>query len=821
MKIPELFAKHAPGAGAEGAAAVPPVAEADPARGLTEAQAEERLRAGCANTPVDMPGRTVKQIVLSNVFTYFNVIFFLLAGCIIAVRAWNNLMFLGVVVVNTVIGIVQEMRSKQVLDRLTVLNAPRCTVLRDGEARSLDTALLVRDDVVEFHTGEQICADALVLSGECRVNEALITGEADEIRKQAGDALFSGSFVVSGSCTARLTAVGADSFANRLTAAARGQGRRKESEMMRSLSLLVKWIGILILPLGALLCWKEIRWLDRSVAEGVVSSVAALVGMIPEGLYLLTSLALAASVLRLARQHTLVHSLSCIETLARVDVLCADKTGTITENKMIVDAVYLLCPERYNREDVKGIMADYVGAMRDDNDTMAALRSFFQGPSAQTPVAVQPFTSLKKYGGVCFHPEESWLLGAPEVLLGAGLEAYSQQIERFSAKGCRVLLLANYDGHLDDGPLTGAILPIALILLSNKLRPEAEATFRYFAGQGVAVKVISGDNPLTVAEVARRAGIPGAEKSVDARTLADDQALEQASERYTVFGRVTPEQKRRLVLALQKHGHTVAMTGDGVNDVLALKEADCSVAMASGSEAARCVSDIVLLRNDFSVMPGVVGEGRRVINNIQRSATLFLVKNIFSFALALVSLIFTMPYPFTAAQLSLVSMLTIGFPAFVLAMEPNESRVTGHFLRNVLWRAVPPALTDFALVIGVLLFYYAFSIDTAMMSTICAITMGIVGILVIVRLCRPWTPLRKALVAVIVALFGVSVLFLRSLFTLSPLDFPGMLLLAVFALLAWPALNLAYRAWDRLTALLSGALAALRQKTGRGKDAAQ
>ncbi len=783
------------------------VAFTDPEQGLSAAQAAERAEAGYANTPVAPPGKTVKQIILSNIFTYFNMIFLLLAVCIIAVRSWNNLMFMGVVIVNTVIGIVQELRSKKTLDKLNILNAPHGTAVRDGAEQELDTAELVRDDVVIFHSGDQIYADAEVLSGECQVNEALVTGEADEIKKKPGDALLSGSFLVSGSCHARLTAVGADSYVNQLTIAARRSGKRKQSEMMRSLTNLVKWIGFIIIPFGVILCIKEVSWLGRTMQEGVVSTVAALVGLIPEGLYLLTSLALVASVLRLAQKKALVHEMSCIETLARVDTLCVDKTGTITENKMIVDSVHPLCPDRYTAEDIDLIMADYVGAMHDDNDTMAALRSFFRGAPRQTAIGTLPFTSAKKYGGVSFDAEETYLLGAPDVLLGPRAGEYSELIDSYAAKGCRVLLLALYDGALADETVDSAkIFPLALLLLSNKLRPEAYDTFRYFASQGVAIKVISGDSAVTVSEVAKRAGIDGAENYVDARTLTDDRQIADAVERYTVFGRVTPDQKRRIVLALKKKKHTVAMTGDGVNDVLALKEADCSIAMASGSEAACQVSNIVLLRSDFSVMPSVVAEGRRVINNIERSATLFLVKNIFSFTLALVSLIFTMPYPFTAAQLSLVSSLTIGFPAFILAMEPNESRVTGHFMRNVVSRALPPALTDFVLVIGVMLFYYAFDIDPQMMSTICAITVGIVGILVIIRICQPPTLIRKLLIGAVCIAFIFSALFLKSLFTLAPLDSAGMLLLATFALLAWPALSLAYR----VQAAVSKKLAKLR-----------
>lgn len=772
---------------------------AAPECGLTGAQAEERMRLGYGNMPVTPPGKTVKQIILSNVFTYFNIIFFILAGFIIVVRSWNNLMFMGVVIINMIIGIIQELRSKKTLDKLNLLAAPQGTVIRDGKEISVDTAKLVRDDVVIFHSGDQIYADAEVLYGECQVNEALITGEADEIKKQAGDTLMSGSFLVSGSCRARLTAVGADSYASKLTIAAKQSGKQKQGEMMRSLTTLVKWIGVIIIPLGIVMLVKEVRWLDRSFSDGVVSTVAALVGLIPEGLYLLTSLALVASVLRLAQKKTLVHEMSCIETLARVDTLCVDKTGTITENKMVVDSVCPLCEDRYNADDIALIMSDYVGALSDDNATMAALRVFFHGEPRQKAIGTLPFTSAKKYGGVSFHEDETYLLGAPEVLLGERYSEFEAAVEEYSAKGCRVLLLADYSGTLQDETISGEILPLALILLNNKIRAEAYDTFRYFAEQGVAIKVISGDSAATVSEVAKRAGIENAERYVDARTLTDDKLIAEAVEKYTVFGRVTPDQKKRMILALKKQKHTVAMTGDGVNDVLALKEADCSIAMASGSDAACQVSNIVLLRSDFSVMPHVVAEGRRVINNIERSATLFLMKNIFHFLLSITSLIFTMPYPFSAAQLSLVSSLTAGFPAFVLAMEPNESRVKGRFLPNVLGRALPPALTDFVLVIGVMLFQYAFRFDTDMLGTICAITMGIVGICVIIRLCKPFTFIRKLLIGAVCISFTFCAIFMKGLFTLSPLDFSGMLLLAVFALLAWPTLRFAYRLWAKLT----------------------
>ncbi len=759
-----------------------PVLETNPETGLSSAQAQDRMDAGWGNLPIDPPGKTVGQIIKSNIFTYFNMLFFVLAAFVLVFGTWQNAMFLGVVFANIAIGIVQELRSKRTLDKLTLLTAPHGFVIRDGRQRKIPTSEMVRDDIVVFSAGSQIYADAVVVSGECSANEALITGEADEIKKTPGSELLSGSFVVSGECRARLTQVGADSYANRLTLEAKEAKPPQQSEMMRSLTRLVQVIGIAIIPLGVLMAVKEIVWLGRSVSDGVVATVASLIGMIPEGLYLLTSMALAAGVVRLAQKKTLVHDMGCIETLARVDVLCVDKTGTVTENKMTVEDVVPLCPDRFEEGDIRLIMADYVGAMRADNDTMAALRRYFTG----------------KFGGVSFHEDETYLLGAPDVLLGERYGKYAAQIDAYSAKGCRVLLLALYDGQPDDETLDADMLPISLILLSNKIRAEAPDTFKYFAEQGVAIKVISGDNAMAVSEVAKRAGIKGAESYVDARTLETDEDIAAAVEKYTVFGRVTPDQKRRFVRALKAAGHTVAMTGDGVNDVLALKEADCSIAMASGSDAASQVSHIVLLESNFAAMPSVVAEGRRVINNIERSAALFLVKNIFSFSLAVISLIFTLPYPVTSAQMSLVSALTIGAPGFVLAMEPNTARIKGKFLPNVIYRALPGGLTDLILVLGVILFCMVFKVGENMMSTVCAIILNIVGLMVVHYTCKPYNLLRKAMMTGLTVAFVFCVLLLPQLFTLTSLDLPGAMILVVFALLSAPALMVIRRAQDKL-----------------------
>ena len=789
-----------------------PVLEADAETGLSAAQAQERLDGGWGNAPVESPGASVREIIAKNVFTYFNFLFFLLAGCVIAVRQWLNLTFLGPVFCNMFIGIVQDLRVKKKVDGLKIMAAPKCRAVRDGQIVELDAAQLVRDDIAVFSPGDQIPADAVVAAGECRVNEALVTGEADEIVKKPGERLLSGSFVVSGSCRARLTAVGADSFVSRLTLEAKQTGSQPQSEMMHSLTSLIKWIGFLVIPLGAVMFIKEYLWLKSPIADAVTSTVGSIVGMIPEGL--LTSLALVASVIRLANRRTLVHDMGCIETLARVDTLCVDKTGTITEPKMTVDDVVPLQPERYIADDIRMIMADYVCAMQDDNDTMAALRRYFTGQSMQTAIDAVPFRSAKKYGGVSFHEDETYLLGAPEILLAncPEKEQYLPLAEEWSAKGCRVLLLALYDGKLSDETLDAEMMPLALILLSNKIRPEAPQTFSYFAQQGVRTKVISGDNPLTVSEVARRAGIPDAEKFVDARTLKTDAELAKAAEDMTVFGRVTPDQKKKLVAAMKRAGHTVAMTGDGVNDVLALREADCSIAMASGSGVACQASHIVLLDSQFSALPSVVAEGRRVINNIERSASLYLVKNIFTFVLSLITLFFTLPYPYTPAQLSLVNALTIGIPSFILAMEPNENRISGRFMPNVIYRALPAALSDLILVVGVMLFYLAFHIKEDMLSTLCTGIMGIVGLLMVHQTSLPMNKLRKAMLVGLCIAFVVCYFFLPELFTLSALDKPSLLILVVLGLLAFSVMFVCRRGLRKAKARLDKGIFPHRKK---------
>ncbi len=744
--------------------------------GLSAAQVRERIAAGQVNTPVASPTKTVGQIISGNVFTYFNMLFFIIAVALILVGSFNNLSFMVIILVNLMIGIVQEINSKRTLDSLTLLTEPHITVIRDGREYSVPTEKLVLDDVIILGAGNQICADATVLSGELQVNEALVTGESDEILKRPGDTLLSGSYVVGGSCYARLDAVGADSFVSKLMLDAKKTKKKSVKGMMLALNRLIVIIGILVIPLGAALMLRHHYSLGIGIRDNVTQTSAAIIGMIPEGLYLLVNVTLAVSVIKLARADTLVHDLGCIETLARVDTLCVDKTGTITDNSMLVSEII---PLRAGT-DPAPLVRDLVYNMPEDNITMSALKSHFNGELGRRALEVAPFTSATKTSAVSFSAGEKYLLGAPEFVLREQYTSFKKVIEPYIHDGKRVLLFAQ-STSLSASESTRTV-PLALVTLTNPVRPEAHDTFTYFTRQGVDIKVISGDNPFTVSAAAREAGIPGCDNCIDISDLSDEE-LEEVAGEYTVFGRVSPEQKRVLVRALKKQGHTVAMTGDGVNDILALKDADCSIAMASGSDVACRISHLVLLKSQFSSLPSVVAEGRQVINNIERSASLFLVKNIFSFLLALISIIAVFEYPLQPVQVSLFSGLTIGIPSFVLALEKNDRRVRGKFLVNVIYRALPAALTDLIVVMGVILFADAFAIDGDIASSIITVLMGLVGFTMIFTLCRPFNKRRTALLCSLVVLFAGAFVIMPGFFELTHPDYGGWLVLGVFTLL--------------------------------------
>lgn len=754
--------------------------------GLSAHEAQERLTNGYANISPASAEKTVAQIYKDNILTYFNLIFFILAILIMLVESYRDLTFMGVIFTNTAIGIIQELRAKNTLAKLKFMADPRATVIRDGAPVSVTAEDTVLDDVAVFTQGGQIYADAIVLSGECRVNEALVTGEAEEISKLPGMPLLSGSFIVSGECRARLDKVGSDSFVSKLTVEAKKHSKKRLSKMMKSLTRLVQVIGFIIIPFGIILYLQQTETLGRSITESVVSTVAAVIGMIPEGLYLLVSVALTVSVIRLAKKKTLVHDMSCIETLARIDVLCVDKTGTITENAMSVREVVPLNADRLSLGDIESLLSDYSAALGPENETMAALKASFNISGHRHAVQLLPFSSAVKYGGVTFSIEGTYLLGAPEKILLRDYEQYRHEIELHSSQGFRVLLFAMYNGSLHDRGLPGEVLPLALIVLTNSIRPQAVETFRFFREEGVRIVVISGDNALTVSRVAQEAGIENAEHYVDASTLMTERQLHRATRNYTVFGRVTPEQKRKLIRAFKDDGHTVAMTGDGVNDVLALKDADCSIAMASGSEVASQVAQLVLMDSDFSVMPFVVGEGRRVINNIERSASLFLVKNIFSFMLTLTALIFALTYPVTPAQLSLFNTTIIGIPSFILALEPNKRLVRGRFMLNVLFRALPAGITDFLALLAAILACKHFNIPEKELATMATILISVIGFMMLYRISRPLNKLRRTLIISMMALFTFGALVFSGFFELTMLSAPAIWITVVILAVALP-----------------------------------
>lgn len=786
--------------------------------GLTDAEVEQRIEQGLTNHTDISTDKTTKEIVVSNVCTYFNLIFLVITILLVAVGSFRNLTFLPIIIGNTVIGIVQELRAKKTLEKMSLLNAPHADVIRNGEITQIATEKLVKDDVILLTAGKQICADAVVIDGSIQVNESLLTGEADEVEKPVGSTLMSGSFVVSGECYARLEKVGNESYISKLSMEAKSMGSKEQSEMIRSINQIVKWIGIVIIPIGIILFWQSHFVNDVSISKSVTSTVAAIIGMIPEGLYLLTTIALALSTMKLANKKVLLHDMKSIETLARVDVLCVDKTGTITEPDMKVSDIFLCqrCSNpAYNDQsgmrensllqkqeqtaghselsldELKKLIVRYAYASKDNNATMLALKEYAEGfvktgdsglkihnshnDIAGRIIDQQAFSSSRKYGSITF-ADGTYLLGAPEFILGDDFHIVENEIQSYTEKGDRVLLFAKRDSD--------KTIPLGFVALANPIRQNAVKTFEYFKKQRVAIKVISGDNPKTVSQIAMQAGIENADKYIDAASLDSKEKIAKAVSQYTVFGRVTPKQKQQLVKALQQKGHTVAMTGDGVNDILAMKDADCSVAMASGSEAAAQAAQVVLLDSDFVHMPDVVYEGRRVVNNIERSASLFLVKNIFSLLLALFSVISMFTYPLEPSQISLISMFTIGLPGFLLAMEPNKERIKGHFLTNVMLKALPGGLTDVIAISALVVCGAVFSIPEESIGTIATMVLTVVGFMILFKISEPLNTMKYVVIGINVAGFVLCVYFLKDLFALTNLSSICILLMIVFGFAA-------------------------------------
>ena len=756
------------------------------------------------NKPTTSSEDTVLSIVCKNVFTYFNLVFAVIAILLIIARSYRSLTFLPIIIANTGIGIFQQLRSKKVLDNLNVLAQASYEVDRNGETVTVPMDQLQEGDIIHLAGGQQIPADGVLVDGTLNVNESLLTGEADEIEKVTDSQLMSGSFVVSGKATARLTAVGADCYASQLTTKAR-EIKNKKSEMVRNIELIIKVAGILIIPLGVALFVEAIALNDKTISEAIVSMVGAIIGMIPEGLYLLLTVALALGAMYLAQKKVLLHDMRSIETLARVDVLCVDKTGTITSNEMSVTEVFLpgqipvaKAPEDstgddedYKEEDPqeeqepldpevlkrKDILSRYIATVDDGNITMNALVEYFGKGDLYTDAEVTPFTSKLKYSEVKMK-DVTYRLGAPDILLSQ--EVYDESraaIEDKAEKGLRVLVFAEVKAD-------GTTLPVLFIALKNGIRKNAPETFEYFKKQGVEVKVISGDNPLTVSKIAHQVGIPHSDRYVDATTLATDEDIENAVTKYTIFGRVKPEQKKSIVIALKKQGLKVAMTGDGVNDILAMKEADCSIAMGNGSDAARQAAQVVLLDSDFSRMEDIVSRGRQIINNITRSATVFLFKNIFSMLLAIVAIIATFNYPLVPSQVSLVTLFNTGVPAFLLSLEPNTRKQKQSFFRRIFANAGPAAFTAFFTIAVLSVYGEKNNINTTSLGVIATYLLAIAAYLLLLHISRPFNTYRSIVVQLM--FFGfflfLYIPFTRDLYMMHGLNADELRILAIFAI---------------------------------------
>ncbi len=762
---------------------------ADEPWGLTAAEVAERMARGDVNADVDVKTRSVGQIVRENVCTLFNAINVILAAFVLLTGSYKNMLFMIVIVCNVVIGIVQEIRSKITTDRLSIVAGSHATVIRDGARTQVALHDIVRDDVVVLGRGDQVPADAVVVSGEADVNESLLTGESNLIKKASGAELMSGSFVNAGTVCARVVHVGHENYAAKISAEAK-QHKKVNSEIMNSLNGIIKFVSCVIFPVGALL-FARMFFSGEEVAlnQAILSTVAALVGMIPEGLILLTSTVLAVAVVRLAKSKVLVQQLYCIETLARVDTLCLDKTGTITTGAMEVAAVVPVAGAGAADAGVKRAGADGAPGDGASGGARPAVRPL-------APMRTVPFSSDKKWSGAAFEGR-AYVMGAGRFVMGDAFDAFEEQAGELAATA-RVLAVARVEGFDPDGAIVGAPVLLGFVCIHDQIRATAAQTIGYFKDQGVSVNVISGDDPRTVAGIAAQVGVEGAEEYVDATTLETPEQVADALRRYHVFGRVKPEQKEQFVVALQEQGHVVAMTGDGVNDTLALKQADCSVAMAAGSDAARNVAQLVLVDNDFASMPKVVAEGRRSINNLQRSASLFLVKTLLSMTLAVLFVLLPWQYPFQPIQMTLISAFTIGIPSFVLALEPNKERIRGRFLENVIVKSIPGAVCA---VLGVLAVNavgrLVLGLDYGQVSTLCVLLTAWVGVMLIIRLSVPFTPIRTALLVVVVGGTVLGATLLHGLFGIEPFTVPMAVLLAVCAVAASALFHWLYGVFGR------------------------
>ena len=835
--------------------------------GLTNEEVQERIAQGQVNNNENPNTRTYKQIILENTLTFFNFLNLVLLVLVLLVGSYKNSMFVGIIFINTVIGIIQEIRAKKTIDKLAILTESKTVVLREGKKWKISTEKLVVDDLIFLKAGEQVPADAKILEGSLEVNESLLTGEADNLPKNTGDELFSGSFVTAGQACCQIIHVGSDNYASRITSEAK-EFKRHNSELRNSLNAILKVISIIIVPLGAMLFYKQYYFVGDNIRDSVVNMVAAVLGMIPEGLVLLTSVALTLGALKLAQKKTLVQELYCIETLARVDTLCLDKTGTITEGTMCVEAVEsyppvydeisgeaagnktesgeskndrtessdlvevsaaseisavsaaeaiakedgssILSPreeseagtETYSQEDpekireIEHIMENLLSVLKDQNATADALRARFKVSQDMELDHVIPFSSDRKYSGAAFKDTGTYLMGAVQFLFPEGNPELAEYCSGFAKEGLRVLVVAHSENVNEGTEIPAGLEPIGLLLLTDVIRQEAPDTLAYFESQGVDLKVISGDDPVTVSAIARRAGLKNAEQYVDATTITTQEQMDEAVATYSVFGRVTPQQKQAMVKSLQAQKHTVAMTGDGVNDVLALKEADCSIAMAEGSDAAKNIANVVLLDSNFAAMPEIVNQGRRVVNNIRTAASMFLIKTIFSVLLSLITIFFGDAYPFEPIQMSLISACAVGIPTFLLAQENNYEKIDHTFLRHVFMNAFPAAVTITGCVFSVMLVCQNVYHSNAMLNTACVLVTGWNYMAALKTVYVPLNTYRKVIIYSMQVIFFGAAVVLQNLLTLGSLEF-GMIILVFLLMTFSPILIDVITAWIR------------------------
>lgn len=763
----------------------------DLSTGLMPEQVEERTLAGLTNNTETKTSKSYVKIIFGNVFTFFNIICLSCAIALWFVGAWSDTIFMLIVVANTLISIIQEIKAKKTIDKLTLTNSNFTKVLRDGEQIEIYKKEVVVDDILILASGMQIASDSIVVEGSVEVNESLLTGEAHPIRKNVGDTLMAGSFISSGTCKAQVEKVGSANYIEKLSSKAKKYSKPK-SELLSSLTFIIRLIGIIIIPLGILMFMNNSKVYDGNLFNTVTKTAGSIIGMIPAGMFLLTSVALAVSVVRLAKKRTLVQELYCIEMLARVNVLCLDKTGTLTDGSMKVREMINLSSNKYDDKSINKIIASIVGSFHEANHTAIALKAFF-GKGVYSADKSIPFSSERKFMGCSFNKLGSFKIGAYEYVIKNPSATLKRKAEEYASKGFRVLMLVESDKNFSLENST----PIAFILLEDNIRKDAQNTIKWFKENSVDIRVISGDNPVTVSEVARRVGIDDYDNYISLQGMSKQEVIEIA-DKYTIFGRVTPEQKATLVKALKSKGKTVAMTGDGVNDILALKEADCSVAIAAGSDAARSVSHLVLLDSNFSSMPSVVSEGRRVVNNIQKSSSLFLMKTLFTIIMSIIVLILGKSYPFSPVQFMVLEYFVIGLPSFFLALQPNHNIIKGKFIANLLKNALPAGLTLVLNACAIYLYQHFFGISNETLSTMASIAITCTGLIVLFNLCRPFNLLRGILMFTMSSLALSIIIFFPALLTYVDLSLTEALFTLIIVETSYPVFHLLTKAFDSI-----------------------